>query len=97
MKVIPVAEARRRLPELLRKVAQGHAPITIGRRGRPEGVLASAGAVATLTARRPLAGRVRVVGGSDALDRGGAELRAEIEASLDRTARFLIAPGRGRR
>ncbi|MEK6608793.1 MAG: type II toxin-antitoxin system Phd/YefM family antitoxin [Myxococcota bacterium] len=89
MKVLPIGDARRRLPELVRKVAAGHAPITIGLRGRPQAVLASPAAVRTDATRRPLVGLVTLVGSADALDREGTRLRGELEASLDRTARSI--------
>src|SRR5688572_5346082 len=36
MKVLRVSEARAGLPSLIRKVASGHPPIAIGRRGKAE-------------------------------------------------------------
>lgn len=88
MKVLPVGEARRRLPELVRRVAGGHPPVAIGRRGRPEAVLAAA-AAPTPVERRPLAGMVRIVGGWSEVESAQAEIRGSIEESLQRTARLI--------
>jgi len=97
MKVLPIGEARRRLPELVRRIADGHAPVAIGRRGRPEAVLAPPGSVTTPTRRRPLRGLMKIVGTPDDLERGRAELRRDIEHSLERTAATLVEPGPSRR
>jgi prevent-host-death family protein len=90
MKVLPIGEARRRLPELVRKVAAGHSSIAIGRRGRCEAVLVPPSAAASPVQRRPLQGLMTIVGTSDDLDRGRAGLRREIERSLERTGRLLV-------
>jgi prevent-host-death family protein len=91
-KVIPVGEARRRLPELVRKVASGHEPVTIGRRGRPEVVLLAAGSLGACE-MTPLPGLVQLVGD---LDTASHAIRGEIEHSLELTATF-IATGPTRR
>ena len=90
--VLPIAEARRRLSELIRKVREGHPPIAIGRRGQIEVVIAAPG----VTAKVPggsLRGLVQIVGGEDALERAGAALRGEIEASLEETRALLVKDG----
>lgn len=87
--VIPMAEARRRLPELVRKVAEGHAPIAIGRRGRMEAVIARAGTPEPV-AKRPLRGLIRIMGGGDSLERANEDLRRVVEESLERTALLLV-------
>jgi len=96
MTVLPIGEARRRLPELVRKVAGGHAPILIGRRGRCEAILAPAAAARDTVVRRPLQGLVEIVGAWKDIARAQLDIRREIAASLDRTAR-LIAGKRPRR
>jgi prevent-host-death family protein len=97
MRVLGVAEARSRLPELIRKVAGGHPPIPIGRRGRPEVVLAAPSTARPNVERRSLAGLVEVVGSWDELERAQEEIRLEMSASLDRTARMIGAPSGKRR
>src|SRR5262245_43224705 len=97
MKVLPIGGARRRLPELVRRVAEGHATVAIGRRGRCEAVLVAPGVAERRLERRSLIGLVEVVGTPDDLDRGRAELRREIDVSLERTARMLTEDGRRRR
>lgn len=97
MKVLPIGEARRRLPELVRKIAEGHAPVAIGRRGRSEAVLAPPESVAAPVRRRPLQGLMKIVGTPDDLERGRAELRRDIERSLARTAVTLVESARSRR
>ncbi|MBI4701145.1 MAG: type II toxin-antitoxin system Phd/YefM family antitoxin [Deltaproteobacteria bacterium] len=89
MSVLPIAEARRRLPELVHKVAAGHPPIAIGRRGRPEAVIAAPGAVRPVRPRRSLRGLARLVGDAEGLDQAQAELLAALQASLARTARQI--------
>jgi prevent-host-death family protein len=91
MKVLPIAEARRRLPELVRKVSQGHAPVLIGRRGRPEAVLAVAGAAVVTPKRRPLRGLIELRGSLEDLDRAQEEIRREIAQAVDRSAAELVA------
>ena len=101
MKPLPIGEARKRLPELVRKVASGHAPIPIGRRGRCEVILAPAAMAADAVARRPLQGLVQIVGSWDEVKQTRRAIRREIEASLERTARLIAGgpptPGRSRR
>lgn len=94
MKVLPIGEARRRLPELVRRVADGDGPVAIGRRGRSEAVLAPPSAVTAPIQRRPLQGLMKIVGTPGHLERGRTELRREVEHSLERTARMLVAPAR---
>jgi len=89
MKVLPIGEARRRLPELVRQLAGGHAPIAIGRRGRCEAILAPATGVGHTPVRRPLQGLVEIVGTWEDVERARDEIRQEIERSLDRTARII--------
>ncbi|TMB18631.1 MAG: type II toxin-antitoxin system Phd/YefM family antitoxin [Deltaproteobacteria bacterium] len=89
MTVLPIGEARRRLPELVRKVAGGHAPILIGRRGRCEAILAAAAGARDAVVRRPLEGLVEIVGAWKDVERAQEEIRNEIAASLDRTARLI--------
>ena len=89
MSVLPIGEARRRLPELVRKVAAGHAPILIGRRGRCEAILAPAAAARDTVVRRPLQGLVEVVGTWKDVERAQGDIRRDIAASLDRTARLI--------
>ena len=96
MTVLPIGEARRRLPELVRKVASGHAPIMIGRRGRCEAVLAPAAAARDTVARRPLQGLVEIIGRWKDVEQAREDIRKEIEASLDRTARLIAGkPAKG--
>jgi len=90
MKVLPIGEARRRLPELVRKVATGHSSIAIGRRGRCEAVLVPPSTAATPIQRRPLQGLMTLVGTADDLERERAGLRREIKRSLERTSRLLV-------
>lgn len=96
MTVIAIAEARRRLPELVRKIVEGHPPIIIGRRGRPEAVLAVPAVAAKAVKRRPLVGLGKLVGTPQELRRTGEQMVAEMEGNLDRTAR-LIEEGPTRR
>ena len=96
MRALPIGEARKRLPELVRRVAQGHRPIAIGRNGRPEVMLVPAGAVTLAVERRPLRGLVEIVGGESDLEGGQQQLRCDIHSSLERTAR-LIAGRSGKR
>jgi prevent-host-death family protein len=91
MKVLPMSEARRRLPELVRKVRAGHPPIAIGRRGRAEAVLSRASS--TAPTRRPLVGMVELVGSWDQAERASQDLGADIERGLEETER-LLAPAR---
>jgi prevent-host-death family protein len=87
--VVPLAEARRRLPELVRKVAGGHPPIPIGRRGRVEAVLVPPGH-ARAVVRRPLQGLVEVIGGPAALHAAEEEIRRQVKESLQRTAQLVV-------
>jgi prevent-host-death family protein len=89
--VIPIAEARRRLSELVRKVAEGHTPIAIGRRGRPEVVIARVSTVAA-TRPPPLRGLARLLGEEEELIRASEVLTTDLVASLDRTAMLLREP-----
>ena len=93
MKALPIGEARRRLPALVRQVAEQHRSVTIGRRGRAEVALVPVGTAAPI-ARRPLKGLVEIVAGEQELERGSQQLRQDIAASLDRTARALREPPR---
>jgi hypothetical protein len=94
MKVLPIGEARRRLPELVRKVAGGHPPVAIGRRGRIEAMLAAPDVALAGVRRRPLRGLLEVVGSQEDLDKAQREIRGEIEASLERTAALIGGPSR---
>jgi prevent-host-death family protein len=97
MKVLPIGEARQRLPELVRKITAGHPPIPIGRRGRPEAVLVPATSAASAPPqRRPLRGMLELVGGPDDLDRTQEEIRRLLAGSLDRSARQVVPPRRRR-
>lgn len=89
MKALPIGEARKRLPELVRRVAQGHWTVAIGRGGRPEVMLVPAGAATLAVKRRPLQGLVQIVGGERDLERDQHELRRDVDASLERTARLI--------
>lgn len=96
MKVLPIGEARKRLPELVRKVAAGHPPIPIGRRGHCEAVLAPAAGPEVRVERRPLTGLVEILGSSIDLGPAQEAIRREIDTSLDRTARLIsgkLPPG----
>jgi prevent-host-death family protein len=86
MNVLPIGEARRRLPELVRKVAQGHPPVGIGRRGKVEVVL-SAAPPAAQAKRRPLRGLIRLV--DEDLQGADAEILQMFRASLARTSEQL--------
>jgi len=95
MSVLPIGEARRRLPELVRKVAAGHPPVAIGRRGHVEAVLvAPIAAPHRQVERRPLRGLLTLVGSDTALERAQDDIRRLVAASLERTARQLQGPVR---
>ncbi len=89
MNVLPISEARRRLPELVRKVAAGHAPVAIGRRGRCEAMLAAAGVARGAIARKPLQGLIEILDSWEDVERTQADIRANLGESLDRTARLI--------
>jgi prevent-host-death family protein len=97
MKALPIGEARRRLPELVRRVAGGQGSVAIGRGGRPEVMLVPAGTPAKGVARRPLSGLVEIVGSEDDLEHGQNELRGALEASLKRTAGLIGRGSKARR
>jgi prevent-host-death family protein len=97
MKALPIGEARKRLPELVRRVVEGHRSVAIGRRGRPEVMLVPAGSLAQMVKRRPLQGLVEIVGSDEDVERAQRQLRGDIEASLDRTARLILGRARKRR
>jgi prevent-host-death family protein len=97
MKALPIGEARRRLPELVRRVAAGQRAVAIGRGGRPEVMLVPASTRSMLIARRPLKGLVEIVGSDEDLAHGQRLLRRDIETSLQRTARLISHPPRARR
>jgi len=97
MKVLPIGEARQRLPELVRKVAAGHPPIEIGRRGRVEAVLVPpAMAAARQVERRPLRGSVELVGSERDLERDSAALGRLVAAFVRDSATELEAKPRRR-
>jgi prevent-host-death family protein len=96
MKALPIGEARRRLPELVRRVAQGQRTVTIGRGGRPEVMLVPAGSATPPVARRPLQGLVEIIGSEDDFERGRHQLRRDLDASLRRTARLIAGRARPR-
>lgn len=96
MRALPIGEARRRLPELVRRVAQGHRPVVIGRGGRPEVMLVPAGAATTAVTRRPLQGLVEIVGNERDLERSRNQVRRELDASLERTVRLIAEQPRKR-
>jgi len=96
MKALPIGEARKRLPELVRRVAQGHRTVAIGRGGRPELMLVPAGAATLAVKRRPLQGLVEIVGGERDLERSQQQLRRDVDASLQRTARLVTGRARKR-
>jgi prevent-host-death family protein len=95
MKALPIGEARRRLPELVRRVAQGQRTVAIGRGGRPEVMLVPVGS-ATAVPRRPLQGLVEIVGSDDDFERGRQLLRRDLDASLKQTARLIAGRVRKR-
>lgn len=98
MKVLPIGEARQRLPELVRKIAAGHPPIHIGRRGRLEAMLVSAASAASAPAQRlPLRGLLELVGEPDDLQRTQEDIRRLLAESLERSAREVVSPRRRRR
>lgn len=92
MKALPIGEARKRLPELVRRVAKGHQPVAIGRNGRPEVMLVAVGATTLAVERHPLRGLIEIVGSERDLERSQQQLRSDIHTSLEQTAR-LIAQG----
>lgn len=96
MKALPIGEARRRLPELVRRVAQGHLAVAIGRNGRPEVMLVPAGAATLAVKRRPLQGLVEIVGGAHDLERSQRQLRHDVQRSLERTAGLIAGRPRKR-
>jgi len=89
MSVLGIAEARRKLPQLVRRVAAGQPPVSIGRRGRPEVVLVAAPLAVQVIRRRRLAGLVEVVGGGRELDEAHRDILRDVEASLERAASRL--------
>jgi prevent-host-death family protein len=91
-RVLLVSEARRRLPELLRSVARGHAPYLIGSRGQAQAVIAAVGAV-NQTKRRELVGLIKVVGDAEELTRPSSELARQIGRSVAATARLAEDAG----
>jgi hypothetical protein len=93
MKALPIGEARRRLPALVRQVTERHRSVTIDRRGRAEVALVPVGSAAPV-AHLPLKGLAEIVGGGEEMERGWQELRRDIAASLERTARVLREPPR---
>ncbi len=97
MKALPIGEARRRLPELIRRVAGGQGTVVIGRGGRPEVMLVPAGTLAQRVARRPLKGLVEIVGSGGDLERGQQQLRGAIEESLKRTGDLIARASKPRR
>jgi len=96
MKALPIGEARKRLPELVRQVAQGQRTVAIGRSGRPEVMLVPAAAATLAVSRRPLQGLVEIVGTERDLVRGQVRLRRDLAASLERTTRFIAGRARKR-
>jgi len=82
MKALPIGEARRRLRELVRRVAQGHRTVAIGRNGRPEVMLVPAGAATLAVKRRPLQGLVEIVGKERDLE--GSQHSVMVRALLRR-------------
>ena len=97
MKALPIGEARRRLPELVRRVAAGQRAVAIGRGGRPEVMLVPASTRSMLIARQSLKGLVEIVGSDEELAHGQRLLRRDIERSLQRTAGLISDPPRARR
>lgn len=95
MKVVGIAEARRRLPQLVRAVADGHGPVYVGRRGRAEVVLTVPSAAPAPPQRRELAGLVAIVS-HDALVEGRAEIRAQVADGLARKAEIVAGPPKAR-
>jgi prevent-host-death family protein len=93
MTVLPIGEARRRLPELVRKVAEGHPPVAIGRRGKVEAVL-SAPRASLETRRVPLSGLVTIL--DDDFEAADRELLEMFASSVARTAREIGSPRRRR-
>ncbi len=91
---IPMAEARRRLSQLVRKIANGHAPIPIGRRGKVEAVLVSPEMATAPAPLKPLRGLLKIVGSPEDLDRGFEEISRLLNESEERTARELDHPPR---
>jgi len=94
MRVLPVGEARRRLPELVRKVAAGQPAVAIGRRGRPEAMLGPVHPP-SVGDRRPLRGLLELVGTPEDVARAENELQALVAEALARSLRELT--GRKRR
>ena len=97
MRALPIGEARRRLPELVRRVAAGHRTVAIGRGGRAEVMLVPAASQALDLERRPLKGLIEIVGTVEDLQAGQRQLRRDVDASLTRTARLVVRPVRKRR
>jgi prevent-host-death family protein len=96
MKALPIGEARKRLPELVRRVAEGHPAVAIGRKGRPEVTLVPAGAATLAVKRRPLQGLVQIVGSERDLERSQQQVRRSVHVSLERTARLVAGHRRKR-
>jgi len=90
MRALPIGEARRRLPELVRRVAAGHRTVAIGRGGRAEVMLVPAVSQALDLERRPLKGLIEIVGAIEDLEGGQRQLRRNVDASLTRTANSLL-------
>ncbi len=93
MAVLPIGEARRRLPDLVRKVAAGHPPVLIGRRGRAEAAIVAPSSIEKPVERRSLQGRMRIVGSVEDFERWLVTAREEriraMEENLDLVTRGL--------
>jgi hypothetical protein len=97
MKVLGIAEARRRLPELVRRVSEGRGAVYLGRRGKPEVMLTVPGSQSAAPPRRSLVGLVEIVGNDDLIE-ARAALRAHLTAALEqRAARLDPTPAGPRR
>lgn len=89
MKVLPIGEARRRLPELVRSLARGgQPPITIGRRGKPEAILTSA-VPERRPEKKPLRGLIELLSDWEDVGQTESELREERARSVLRTEREI--------
>ena len=100
-RTIPIGEARRDLPRLVKQVALGGGLVPIGPRGRATAVLVDFHEYEILRRRRArpqergdawAALRLEVVGSHAELDEAHARLRKEIAASLEARLGRSIRP-----
>src|SRR5262245_21572458 len=87
--VLSISAARRRLPELVRKVVRGHPPIAIGRRGKVEAMIVTPANISS-PPRKALRGLIDLV--DQGLEGADAEIERLFAIGLERAARDLSVP-----